>query len=72
MVDFVGRFERLEQDWNFLQEKFGLPGLPHQNRSRHVDYHEAYTPELAAIAAKRYARDIELFSYIDEIAKILK
>ena len=72
MVDFVGRFEELEQDWNFLQKKFGLPVLPHQNRTNHVDYRQAYTPELAAIAAKRYERDIELFDYTDDIAKLLK
>jgi hypothetical protein len=72
MVDFVGHFEQLEQDWNFLREKFGLPELPHQNRSRHVDYREAYTPELAAIAAKRYKKDIELFGYSDEIAKLIE
>lgn len=72
MVDFVGHFERLEQDWDSLREKFGLPELPHQNPSRHVDYREAYTPEMAALAARRYARDIELFGYSDEVAELMK
>ena len=72
MVDYVGRFECLERDWDMLMEKFGLPQLPHQNRSRHVDYRQAYTPQLAAIAAKRYARDIELFGYSDEISRMLE
>jgi hypothetical protein len=72
MVDFVGHFEQIEKDWAFLREKYGLPELPHQNRSSHVDYREAYTPELAAIAAKRYAKDIELFGYSDEIAECMK
>ena len=72
MVDFVGRFEQLEQDWNLLRQKFGLPGLPHQNRSSHVDYRQAYTAELAAIAARRYERDIDLFDYTDELNELLQ
>jgi hypothetical protein len=72
MVDFVGHFETLEKDWNSLREKFELPPLPHQNKSRHADYREAYTPELAAIAAKRYARDIELFGYQDQVNDLLR
>jgi len=72
MVDFVGHFEQLEQDWNFLRDKLGLPELPHQNRSNHINYREAYEPELAAIAARRYAKDIELFGYSDEIAELIK
>lgn len=72
MVDFVGHFEQIEHDWSFLREKFGLPELPHQNRSRHVDYREAYTPELVAIVARRYTRDIEQFGYSDEIAELMK
>jgi hypothetical protein len=72
MVDFVGHFEQLNKDWDFLRERFDLPELPHQNRSQHVDYREAYTPELARIAAKRYKKDIELFGYADEVAKLIK
>jgi chondroitin 4-sulfotransferase 11 len=72
MVDFVGHFEQLEQDWGLLREKFGLPALPHQNRSQHVDYREAYTPELARLAARRYRKDIELFGYSEEIAELLE
>ena len=72
MVDFVGHFETLQDDWNSLRGRFDLPALPHQNKSRHVDYREAYTPELAAIAAKRYARDIELFGYQDQVSELLK
>jgi hypothetical protein len=72
MVDFVGHFEQLDQDWGLLREKFGLPALPHQNRSSHVDYREAYTPELARLAARRYKKDIDLFGYSEEIAELLE
>ncbi len=72
MVDFVGHFEQIEQDWNYLRVEYGLPELTHQNRSQHVEYREAYTPELAAIAARRYAKDIELFGYLDVVAECMK
>lgn len=67
MVDFVGHFEQLQDDWHKLQAGHELPELPHENRSRHADYRDAYTPELARLAAQRYAKDIELFGYADAV-----
>jgi hypothetical protein len=72
MADFVGRFERISEDWDVLREKFDLPALPHQNRSQHEDYRSAYTPELAAIAATRYAKDIELFGYTEAVEELVR
>ena len=71
MVDFVGRFETLQTDWGSLRERFGLPPLPHQNRSRHDPYQQAYSPALAAVAAQRYERDIELFGYREAVDALL-
>jgi hypothetical protein len=71
MVDFVGHFETLQSDWNHLRERFGLPALPHHNRSRHAACQQAYSPALATIAAQRYARDIELFGYREAVDALL-
>ncbi|MGH2760706.1 MAG: sulfotransferase family protein [Actinomycetota bacterium] len=71
IVDYLGRFERLETDWGALVERFGLPPLPHRQKSTHRPYAEAYTPELARLAADRYARDIELFGYEDEVTRLV-
>ena len=71
MVDFIGHFETLEEDWAQLSERFGFPALPHYNRSAHNDYRDMYTPELARLAYKRYQRDIELFAYEEEINALL-
>jgi hypothetical protein len=70
VVDFIGRFERLEEDWETVRERFGLPPLAHYNRSPHRSYTEAYTPGLAKVAAARYERDIELFGYEEEVAAL--
>jgi hypothetical protein len=59
-IDFIGRFERYEEDWARLN--FGVP-LPHLNRSRHKHYSELYTPELVEIVSEKYSEDIEFFGY---------
>jgi len=69
-VDFIGRFENLSSDWESVRERFGLPELEHYNRSPHRSYREAYTPELAQIAARRYEQDIRLFGYEEEVAEL--
>lgn len=70
IVDYVGRFERLGSDWDVLRERFGLPALPKQNVSSERSYRDAYTPALARVVAGRYARDIELFGYEEEVAAL--
>lgn len=67
VVEFIGRFERLDDDWTVLMDRFGLPALPKRNVSSHVPYTQAYTPELARVVADRYRRDIELLGYADEV-----
>jgi Sulfotransferase family len=65
LADFIGRFERLEQDWRFVAQKLGLPeNLPHRRpnpRGRHyTDYYNAAT---RAIIAEKFKVDIEAFNY---------
>ena len=65
MVDFVGRFESLRDDFDFVTGK--NPGitvlLPHENRSEHLPYREYYTSALANMVGQRYCRDIDAFGY---------
>lgn len=70
IVEFIGRFERLADDWALLIDRFGFPALPRRHVSVHGHYSEAYTPELARLAAERYARDIEVFGYEAEVAPL--
>ncbi len=71
LVDFVGRFEQLQPDWAILRQRAGLGDLPHFNPSPHQPYAAMYTPELARLAANRYAEDIRLFGYGEEITSLL-
>jgi hypothetical protein len=63
-MDFVGRFETIEEDCEQLAARLGI-ALPLQrlNRSRHTAYQSAYTPAMRDLVARIYARDIELFGY---------
>ena len=65
LVDFIGRFETLPQDFKIISEKiaFAPTPLPHVNKSVRKQYTDYYTSEMAETVRRRFQRDIEHFGY---------
>ena len=65
LADFIGKFERLEEDWAFVAQKLGLSEkLPHRRanpRERH--YTEYYDSRTRDVIANKFRVDIERFGY---------
>ena len=68
-MDFICRFENLQQDFNIVCDKIGVPPrklLHHnetRNRRRGKPYWEYYNDDTRDLVAEIYAEDIEAFGY---------
>lgn len=76
-VDYIGKFEQFDQDWQPLAEKYQLePLLAQVNISKnkagcHSDYRLYYTEPLVQLIYERYRKDIHAFGYEEEYAQLL-
>lgn len=65
LVDFVGRFENLEQDFQIVCRKIGIQtSLPHTNSTtKQKTYRQYYKPHTEHMVRELLADDIENFGY---------
>jgi hypothetical protein len=69
IVDFVGRYENLQADFDRVCERIGVRRreLPHRRQARdRDDYRAYYTDATAQLVADHFRRDIDLFGYAFE------
>ena len=67
-MDFIGRFENLEEDWKYICEKVKIEytKLPHllKTKPENKSYRDYYLDqESIDIVSRIYAKEIELFNY---------
>ena len=65
LMDFIGKFENLHEDWNRVTDKLGIENktLSHRKKANIKDYDSYYTPETRALVGELWKRDIEAFGY---------
>lgn len=65
LVNFIGRFERLHEDWAIIAERFDLlQPLPHENQGvGTTSYRDGYTDDMRKLIGQICAEEIEMFGY---------
>jgi hypothetical protein len=66
IIDYVGRFEHFEQEFNLFCERIGVSStLPHLNKSKFKSVDKYYTTSTKAQVQEKFALDFKLFGYND-------
>ena len=68
IVDFIGKFENLSKDYNYIQTKLGIngPALPMVNVSNNrasSDFRSYYNDKTYELVAQYFKKDVETFDY---------
>lgn len=65
LVDYVGKFETLQDDYNIICERIGLSSrvLDRLNVINHANYREYYTPLAKRIVENTCSKEIVMFNY---------
>jgi hypothetical protein len=64
LVDFIGRFEQLDTDFELVSNKMGIrTELPHVRPGKSRKYKDYYTKKSARLVERRYELDIEMSGY---------
>ncbi len=64
LVDYVGRFEKLDEDIKVLSKKLNMKiNLDHLNFNVKKNYQLVYTEKMIEIVSNLYSKDLEIFNY---------
>ena len=65
LMDFVGKLENLQNDWQTVCTRIGIPchELQRRNATNHRHYQDYYNDDSRQLVARHWAREIDLFEY---------
>lgn len=66
IIDFIGRYENLHEDWSRLLKKLNIKNAPLpilRKSNRNIDYMSYYTEKAKQAIGKYYRKDLEIFGY---------
>ncbi|MBT4870362.1 MAG: sulfotransferase family 2 domain-containing protein [Candidatus Diapherotrites archaeon] len=65
LVDFIGRFENLQNDFDIICDKLNIQKtkLLYANKSNHKNYTEYYDEETKKLVEEKFGKDIKKFGY---------
>ena len=64
-MDFIGKFENLQEDWDYICTKLGIKNKELSNRKKapSLNYDDYYNVENKDLVAKLWKKDIDIFGY---------
>ena len=74
-INYIGRFENINDDFDHIKNKYSLYDLPHFNKSNAKDWRSFYTKESAKLVYDAYKDDFVNLDYngdYKELQKFLK
>ena len=74
LVDYVGKFEQLNQDWEVISSRFNIAAPTRSKRisGASITMEDIpISPENLELIIKRYANDLDTFDYRDELEALL-
>ncbi len=72
VVDFIGKVESMQEDYEPIRKRCGYDPLLHYNKSGHGDWRDYYTTPLAEAVYRKYKKDVLYFGYEREYQNLLE
>jgi len=63
-LDFVGKYEKINEDFNFIKNKLLIEGdLPHTNKTTRTHFRDYYDKKSTELMIAGFKKDFEYFNY---------
>jgi hypothetical protein len=72
VVDYIGKMESLDTDFESVRSAFSLKSLPHYNKTKRTNWMDSYSHETAQMVYKRYFNDFHTFDYVEEYKNLIQ